>query len=313
MSAPDIPEQEGKVTAEDGWVLGYRAYVSPDSKATLLFFPAMGASTRSHIPMAKCLAAKDITVILADPRGVGMSLPRPSKTVDFGMHDRIDYDWPAFVAKAKELGGAERPLFMGGHSLGGQLSALYVSKNPGEVTGLVSAAACALSYKLWDWPARPIIYFVYHFFGLLARVFGYLPGQHVGWGRPCAGTLTREWSIWGRRGVYTKRDGSSAEDWFKEFKGAALFLSFTDDVRYAPKVAVDALAARFIGAKVTRLHKSPEELDAKEVGHFKWRSCPAVWQIIGDWILEQCETLSPQERGEDAGKGIGDVSSRESQ
>lgn len=309
MSAVEIIEQEGQVTAEDGWVLGYRAYPAPDSKATLLFFPAMGASTRSHIPMAKSLASRNITVILADPRGIGLSLPRPSRSIDFGMHDRLDFDWPAFVAKAKEIGGEKTPLFMGGHSLGGQLSALYVAKNPGEISGLVSAAACALHYKLWEWPARPVIYFVYHFFGLLARVFGYLPGQHVGWGRPCGGTLTREWSIWGRRGIYTQRDGSSVEPWFQQFKGAALFLSFTDDIRYAPKVAVDALAGRFINGKVTRLHKSPDELNAKEVGHFKWRSCPGVWQIIGDWIHEQCEIIAPQK----AAKETDDVNARKSQ
>lgn len=294
MNATEKEELEGQVTAEDGWVLGYRAYPAVDSSATLLFFPAMGASTRAHIPMARSLAAMGITVVLGDPRGIGRSLPRPSRSIDIGMHDRLDYDWPAFVKVAREIGGPDKPLFMGGHSLGGQLSALFVGKNPGEVTGLISSAACALSYKLWTWPARPVIYFVYHFFGALAALFGYLPGQYVGWGRPCGGTLTREWSRWGRGGIYTQRDGSSAEPWFSQFRGQALFLSFTDDVRYAPKMAVDALAERFSEATVTRKHKSPSELGVEELGHFKWRACPAVWKLIGDWILEQVKISGTQ-------------------
>ena len=40
--------------------------------------------------------------MLADPRGIGTSPPIPSRSVDFGMHDHIDYDWPAFLAKAKD-------------------------------------------------------------------------------------------------------------------------------------------------------------------------------------------------------------------
>jgi predicted alpha/beta hydrolase len=281
-----IEQVEETVKAEDGWILGYRYWKAPESRATLLFFPAMGASTRSLMPMAQALAERNITVVLADPRGIGMSLPRPSRDVDFGMHDHLDYDWPAFVSRAKEIGG-EKPLYIGGHSLGAQLSALYVGQQPDQVAGLLSIAGCALYYRHWDLHARPVIFFVYVLFSLLARIFGYLPGQYVGWGRPCGATLTKVWSVWGLTGLYTKRDGSSAEECFENYQGPALFLSFTDDIHYAPKAAVDALAKRFRHAEVTRWHKDPKELNVEEIGHFKWRQCAPVWQLIADWISKQ--------------------------
>jgi predicted alpha/beta hydrolase len=284
MNSQSASYKEEKTQTRDGWTLGYRTFKAQKAQAILLFFPAMGASTRSLIPMAEALVRRGVTVILADPRGIGMSLPRPSRSVDFGMYDRIDHDWPAFIEAGRALEPG-LPLYIGGHSLGGQLSALYAAQNPGKIDGLITIAACALSYKHWSWPARPVIYLIYCFFGLLARIFGYLPGQHVGWGRPCGGTLTREWSIWGRKGLYTKRDGSSAEDSFANYRGRALIMSFEDDLRYAPKAAVDALADRFVNAKISRWHKTPKELDRKDVGHFLWRKTPAVWHLVGDWII----------------------------
>lgn len=286
-----IERREGMIQAADGWELGYAAFVPPASIGTLLFLPAMAASYRSLEPFAAAVAERGITVVLGDPRGIGRSPPLPAPGLDFEMHDHLDYDWPAFISLARSLGGERKPLFLGGHSLGGQLSALYAGKNPQSVEGLVTIAACALSYRHWPLAKRPAIYAVYSAFNGLSLICGYLPGHRVGWGKPCAKSVTRTWSLWGRRGLYTNRDGSSAESCFQHFRGRALVLSFTDDLSYAPKPAVDGLSGRLTGAALTRWHKSPAELGVPDIGHFNWRQRPPVWSAVADWLKSQLEEL----------------------
>lgn len=277
--------ERGEVEAEDGWRLGFRVWAPAEPRAGLLFFPPMGASTRSLGDMAAALAARGVAVMLADPRGIGLSLPRPSRSVDFSMWDHLEQDWPAFIAEARRRFGPETRLVIGGHSLGGQLSALYLGLRPGAADGLLSIAACALWYRHWARLERYGILAFYQLFWLVSQLWGYLPGQHLGWGRPCAKTLTKEWSVWGRKGRYTRRDGSSAEELFAGFRGEALVVSFSDDTRYAPKPAVDALARRLEGGRVERWHLDPAELGQEAIGHFGLRRCPELWRRVADWIL----------------------------
>jgi len=244
----------------------------------------MGAASRYLIRSAQSLADQGIAVLLADPRGIGASPPIPSAQVDFSMFDHLELDWPAFIAEARKLAPGT-PIFIGGHSLGGQLSALYVSANPAAVDGLVTLAACALSFRLWPWPSRWVIATLYRFFALASRVCGYLPGHRLGWGAPCSRTATLEWSRWGLEGHYSHRDGGSLEALFADFCGEALVVSFDDDRRYAPKRAVDALAARFSSGKVERWHLAPEELGLEAVGHFGLRSAPELWRRLGLWMI----------------------------
>ena len=65
----------------------------------------------------------------------------------------LAYDWPAVIEKARKLFPANS-LFLLGHSLGGQLSALYVSANPCQVTGLILVATPCPYFRAWDFPAN---------------------------------------------------------------------------------------------------------------------------------------------------------------
>lgn len=280
-----ITEQQHSIQSQDGWSLNARLFKPEDPKATVVMLPAMGASLNSYRPMAEDMAERGLCVLLGDPRGIGQSGPLPSRQVDFSMHDHIDYDWPAFIDHARQHGAG--PLFVGGHSLGGKLSALYCAlHDQPRVDGFFTLASCAHWYRYWQLYQRPFTLSVYWAFAALTHIFGFLPGDKVGWGKPCAATVTREWSRWGRSGQYTTRSGQSMEDQFKTYTGKALIISFADDVNYAPKRAVDALAERFSNAQLTRQHLSPEDLNCQKLGHFDWRKQPQAWAHLSQQLLK---------------------------
>jgi predicted alpha/beta hydrolase len=275
--------ERGQVTTDDGWTLGTRHWSHPKARANLLLTPAMGASTRSMAPLARAIATRAVNVLLGDPRGVGLSLPRPQRGLDFGIEDHLTQDWPTLIAATEALGQG-LPLFIGGHSLGGQLSALYCGRSPGHAAGLITLAACVHDLRYWPLWARPGLWSFYRSFALIASGCGYLPGHRLGWGRPCSRSVTKAWAGMGLHGDYQQPDGSPFAPTLAAYRGAALIVSFSDDTTYCPRAASDALAQRLHGARLERWHRDPEEFGAKRFGHFGWRGNPDLGLAIADWI-----------------------------
>jgi pimeloyl-ACP methyl ester carboxylesterase len=62
-------------------------------------------------------------------------------------------------------------------------------------------------------------------------------------------------------------------------------VSFTDDVRLAPKEACDDYVRRMPSAKLTRWHLSPREIGVQEASHFTHlRGAEEFWRRIDIWL-----------------------------
>ena len=102
----------------------------------VLCFPAMGVMASYYRPLAEELCLQGIVAITADLRGLGHSSIRPSRQVDFGYEDMLTLDYQGvFELIAEQY--PSNPVYVLGHSLGGQLGALYLSRFPRSAKGLI--------------------------------------------------------------------------------------------------------------------------------------------------------------------------------
>ncbi len=275
-----------EVRSEDGAATAITVY-SSESRATgpvFLCTPAMGVKASYYEPLAKALHALGTTVVTADLRGVGLSSVRASRETDFGYREIVLYDMPAVLEAVKsEFPGS--PVFLFGHSLGGQLSCLFASTAPEAVSGIVLVSSCSVYFNGWSFPVNLGILAFEQFAYLVANILGHFPGRLFHFGDREARWLVRDWSRQGLTGRYRAK-GSGVD--FEALLGAMelplLTISFTDD-GYGPKPAVEHLLAKMGRCAITHHHLSPDDLGLERVGHFGWmKHAELIVPMIDEWL-----------------------------
>ena len=152
----DLHREEIDVVAQDGVASRITVFTGAHapSAPVLICMPAMGVAAKYYEPLAGTILQEGWRFVTADLRGNGLSTLRVRRGISFGYHEMVSFDWPAVVGKVKDLfPGA--PVYLLGHSLGGQLSALYLAANPGAASGLILVAAPSVHFRGWDFPLEP--------------------------------------------------------------------------------------------------------------------------------------------------------------
>ena len=164
-----------------------------DPRAILLFACAMGVEASYYAPFAESLSERGIAVAMCDLRGHGTSNLRPRRGVDFGYREIVEYDLPAAV-EAVRARAADLPVYLGGHSLGGQLVMLHVAAARPEIAGMALVACAIPYYRNWTGRSRAFIRFAAFAFPIVGALLGYVPGDRLGFGGTEARTLMRDWA-----------------------------------------------------------------------------------------------------------------------
>ena len=87
--------------------------------------PAMGVPARKYLPLAEVLGRKGYAIALFEWRGIETSSVRASRKDDFGYNEILNHDLPEAIKKVREV-YPENPIYLLGHSLGGQLGFLLM-------------------------------------------------------------------------------------------------------------------------------------------------------------------------------------------
>lgn len=233
----------------------------------LIFSPAMGVRAAHYSGWAQSLTKHGFTVIINELRGNGLSPVRASRSADFGYAELINEDLHDIVAYAAEHYPA-LPLILGGHSLGGQVAALYTAKYKAQVAGLLLIAVSSPYYRGFSAPQSNQIRFSSYLFQASAAVLGYFPGKHFGLGRREARTLINDWSKVARHNLFApKGDTFNYEAALAHIECPILTICFARDV-FAPLTAVRQLTQKFPQEQLTLMHIDEPEL--AHVNHFNW-------------------------------------------
>jgi predicted alpha/beta hydrolase len=276
-----MKQEQIDITALDGAASKITVYTADHAAEApvLVCMPAMGTAARFYEPLAGPIVREGWRFVTADLRGVGLSAVRVKRGVGFGYREMVGSDWPAVVQKTQSLFPCA-PLYLLGHSLGGQLSALYLAENPGAVAGLVLVAAPSVHWRGWDAPLNAGVLAGTQAARAVAELLGYFPGRKLGFGGTEARGVIRDWARQARTGRYEPRGAPiDYEQLLAELDAPVLAFSFEDDFLSPPR-AVGNLLAKMRRARVTHVTLAGDGLD-----HFRWvRNPDALVEKIREWL-----------------------------
>ncbi len=254
------------------------------SLPVLIIMPAMGVYSKYYEPLAVEVQKKGWIAVTTDLRGNGNNSIRVSKNTNFGYHEMITYDWPSIINKVKNI-LPNNPLFLVGHSLGGQLSTLYASINPNKVHGIILIASCSVYFKGWDFPKNIGILVGTQSAKIISKIIGYFPGRKIGFAGTEAKRLISDWSYNSLTGTYKlSKNIKNFEDSLSNLEIPVLAISFIKD-KLAPFRAVENLCQKLKKASVTHIQLKYDINQTVILDHFNWvKHSDSVLLKIEEWL-----------------------------
>lgn len=272
------PERTVTWTCSDGLEISGTVFETESPAATTVIAPAMGVPSGFYARFARYLSENGIAAITFDYRGVGTPMDRPVRLSDWG---RLDLE---AILGSEEAG---KPLFLVGHSAGGQLVGLAPSCK--RLDGMVLVAAQSGHWRHWSGLSRLGMWLLWYLVVPVltlgrkrfpSRVLGIFPVD-------IPAGVVREWARWGRcrRYLFQPELGLDTSR-YGELDIPILAYGFEDD-GYAPGTAIDVLLAEYPAADVERRQIAPKDRGLKAVGHFGFfreKSGGRFWSETVGWI-----------------------------
>ncbi|RPJ14614.1 MAG: alpha/beta fold hydrolase [Desulfobacteraceae bacterium] len=256
---------------------------------------AMGVPKKFYGPFAAFLSDNGIAALTFDYRGVGGSESKGLDGAKVTLHDwgRLDTD-AALCEISARFGG--KPLFLMGHSCGGQIFGLAPSSV--RLSGVIFISAQIPNWRLWPFPYN---------IGMLAMWYLLIPALSFGQSSFPARRLgfssvnvpsgaTAQWARWARRPGYFFNEKFKLDTGrYNGFSFPLLAYIFDDDI-YAPEKSAKALLERIPGA-VTEIRKiNGRDSGFGKIGHFGFfRNTMRgnLWHETLIWLLEKSKVKYP--------------------
>ncbi|MEU3007283.1 alpha/beta fold hydrolase [Streptomyces sp. NPDC007020] len=251
-------------------------------RAVVLIWPAMAVDASYYAPFCADLARLGIASVAADLRGQGESRPWPDRRSRHGYDELAARDWPHTVAAVRARFGEGVPVFLLGHSIGGQVSVLYAAREPKGVDGLIFVAAGSVDFRGFPGASGLRVLLSTQLAALIARLWGYFPGHRLGFAGRQPARLIRDWARIARTGRFEPSGADIAyAERLASVRLPVLAVSVAGD-SLAPPTAVDRLCAALPSAVVERWHFEPEK--GVRVDHVRWaRNGAPVAERIRAW------------------------------
>jgi len=238
----------------------------------LLWVPALGVPARKYAPLANALARAGIAVALHEFRGNGTSTWRASRGCDWRYRELLDDLWISRAALVQAQPGTR--WVIGGHSLGCQIAAIALALDPGQYAGLAIVAGGQPWWRCFPgWRRIPVLA-VFATFRWLSVVFGYLPGESIGFGAREARGVIREWVGTGLSGDY--RLASVPHDVEAALARVThpVFAAHFEQDQYVPPAGLDHLLGKMPRGAQARHEIAASEHERKKADHFTWMRDP---------------------------------------
>jgi predicted alpha/beta hydrolase len=262
---------------------------SRDTVARLLFLPGMGISARQYIRFAKSLAAWGIETLIHEWRGLGSSNLRAARDADWGYRELLVHDLDASIEQALGL-PPDRPLLLGGHSLGSQLGLLAAAMCRRDIRGVLIVAGGAPYWRCFGGWMRYALRGIFLGMPAVAGMVGHYPGRRLGFaGREARGVIS-DWAHSGKTGLYEPKGlAFDFEAALTGFRAPVLSVRMADDW-FVPQASSDWLTAKLTSAGKREIEISAQGL-AGPADHYRWMREPATTAAaIGHWAAEQWTT-----------------------
>jgi predicted alpha/beta hydrolase len=251
-------------------------------KRAMYWLPAMGVPAKHYLPFAEALAAHGTAVALHEWRGIGSSDRRAGRLSDWGYRELLETDLAAGMQEAKSR-WPHATMWIGGHSLGGQLACLHASLHRHEVAGIALVASGAPYWRTFAY--APLILAALALVTPLSKLLGYLPGRRLGFGGNEARGVIADWSRSGRTGRYAARGMPvDFEQQLAALPLPVLALRLRDDW-LAPLSSLNWLLEKMPQAVLHVDVVAPDRLAGQAADHFTWMKVPdSVAAQLARWM-----------------------------
>lgn len=279
-----VEETTLDIEAGDGHRFSLIRFTPSRPDAALYWLPALGVAARSYRPFARTLAERGLAVFLHEWRGCGTSNLRASRSVDWGYRELLAEDIATAWSRSREALPATRWL-IGGHSLGAQLAALALARQPRAAQALLLIAGGAPYWKHYPLHTRFLLPAAFVLFRALGALAGYYPGRRLGFAGNEARGMIRDWSRSGWTGDY-RPDGMTdeLEPALAHLDHPVLTVRMTEDW-FVPRPSLQWLLDKMPAAAETRMEPGPEDFSERRADHFGWMKEPApVADPVIDWL-----------------------------
>lgn len=255
-----------------------------ESAPLLIFYAALGTPSRVYRGIAEEFAASGIAVCTPDWRGIASSSIRASRRSDFSYRHLVELDAPALIG-AIQTQLPDAPMWLGGHSLGGQLAMLMAASTPG-VRGVLPIASGSVYLPCFSRQVQRQVHLLGKLNWLAGPLLGYFPGNRIGFGGREANGVLRDWYRVAKTGRY--QPAGSVKDYehaFTQMRMPTLSVNFEHD-NMAPAAAADYLIGKLTSCQPEKWQWKANDTGGLKLDHYSWLKQPKiVVPRIADWIL----------------------------
>jgi predicted alpha/beta hydrolase len=258
---------------------------------TIVIAPAMAVAQNFYANFARYLSAAGYQVWTFDYRGTGESLDGSMRDVKANLTDWFELDYDAVLNEAAAV-NPTLPLYVIGHSLGGQTAPLLPSRH--LLTGLVNIAVGSGAMRHNQTSTRRIAPLLWYVLApLLCRLFGYFPGSKIGVIGDIPKAALLEWRRWCLSPDYILGGEPRSREAYASAAFPVLALTFSDDellLEAGSRMLHDAYAQGQVDYRLI----TPTAVDLKRIGHFGFfkPQCEAMlWPTVTKWLAARNAAL----------------------
>lgn len=294
LSIENITPEHTIITASDGYELAasiYRAVRSNSSHGTteqeqiILLNSGTGVKRGYYTKFASFLASNGFTVITYDYRGIGESLRTDIRDFDTSISEWGEKDCTSVIVWIRER-YPHAHLTIIGHSAGGKIPGFAPNNNEAETIVTIAVPNSYWGFWYW-WGQRGYFVFIQFIMPALSHTLRYFPSRFLGLGENYPKGVALEWSRWSRRKAYLLHPKRGRHpNYFADFRGRVLALSFSDDIVATGK-AVESFMNFYTNATSrTHWHIHPKRFGIKRVGHSGYfrESAAPLWNDLLKWL-----------------------------
>ncbi len=251
-----------------------------DDAPVIVVLPGLGIPGGYYRLFAEALVARGFHAAVGELRGQGDSVPKPSSASRYGYQELVSVDFPAIFEVVREQFPESTPYLLG-HSMGGQLGAMYAARIRGRLGGLILVASGSPYHRGFGAARGVPLYVGAAAMALTSNIAGFWPGDRIGiggFGRQSR-VLIDDWSRFARSGSIEPAGADmDYEERMARLTLPVLAVTIEGD-ELAPTGSMDNLVRKLADADVTSVHVD------EPLGHNGWIRMPtAVADLVADWM-----------------------------
>ncbi|MFE3544181.1 alpha/beta fold hydrolase [Nocardia sp. NPDC059177] len=261
----------------------HRHPITPDApRPVVVIVPGLAVPGEFYEYFGGQLAARGFDVAIGELRGNGDSR-RPDTESAYGYHELASVDFPAMLQVVRDRFPGSTPYLLG-HSMGGQLAAMYAARVRGRLGGLILIASGTPYFRGYRGVLSPGMLVGTAAVAVASNLAGFWPGDLLGkraYGRQSK-VLMSDWARLARTGRFVPVGADiDYEQRLTRLKFPVLSITMAGD-ELAPQSSADHLLSKLPAAQITRWFQ-PEAL-----GHNGWITDPdSTVAEVEKWLRDR--------------------------